>query len=77
MGVGGGDLQIQSWNVNSMRKSEKSWLQFVNKMRNSTENIFIIVDSRFEAEQETEFRKLWDGPIFLTHIAVFKEGSWF
>ena len=47
-----------------MKKSEKSWLQFVNKMRNLTENIFIIVDPRFDAEQETEFRKLWDGPIF-------------
>ena len=74
VGVGCGDLRIQSWNVNSMMKSEKSWLQFVNKMRNSTENIFIIVDSRFETEQEIEFRKLWDGPIFFNSHSSVQRG---
>ena len=74
VGVGCGDLRIQSWNVNSMKKSEKSWLQFVNKMRNSTEEIFIIVDSRFDAEQETEFRKLWDGPIFFNSHSSVQRG---
>ena len=48
VGVGCGDLRIQSWNVNSMKKSQKTWLQFVNKVRNSTEEIFVIVDSRLE-----------------------------
>merc|ERR1711867_420895 len=74
VGVGGGDLRIQSWNVNSMKKSEKSWVQFVNKMKNATEEVFIIVDTRFEAEHETEFRKLWDGPIFFNSHSSVQRG---
>ena len=64
MGVGCGDLRVQCWNVNSMMKTSRSWVKFVNRLKNSNENIFILVDSRFETEQEIEFRKLWDGPIF-------------
>ena len=77
VGVGGGDLRIQSWNVNSMKKSEKSWVQFVNKMKNATEEVFIIVDTRFEAEHETEFRKLWDGPIFFNSHSSVQRVLWF
>ena len=74
VGVGCGDLRVQCWNVNSMMKSEKSWLQFVNKMKNSIENVFIIVDSQFETEQEIEFRKLWDGPIFFNSHSSVERG---
>ena len=74
MGVGCGDLRIQCWNVNSMRKSEKSWSQFINKMRAATEEIFIIVDTRFESEQEFEFKKLWDGPIFFNSYSSIQRG---
>ena len=64
MGVGCGDLRVQCWNVNSMMKTSRSWVKFVNRLKNSNENIFILVDSRFETEQEIEFKKLWDGPVF-------------
>ena len=74
VGVGCGDLRVQCWNVNSMMKSEKSWLQFVNKMRNSNENVVIIIDSGFETEQEIEFRKLLDGPIFFNSHSIFQRG---
>ena len=37
VGVGCGDLRVQCWNVNSMMKSDKSWVKFVNKMKNSNE----------------------------------------
>ena len=55
MGVGCGDLRVQCWNVNSMMKTSRSWVKFVNRLRNSNENIFIIVDSRIETEQEISF----------------------
>ena len=74
MGVGCGDLRIQCWNVNSMRKSEKSWSQFINKMRAATEEIFIVVDTRFESEHEFEFKKLWDGPIFFNSYSSIQRG---
>ena len=74
VGVSGGDLRIQSWNVNSMKKSEKSWAQFINKMKNATEEIFIIVDTRFETEHESEFKKLWDGPIFFNSYSSIQRG---
>ena len=74
MGVGCGDLRVQSWNVNSMMKTHRSWVQFVNKMKNSNENIFVIVDSRFEAEQEIEFEKLWDGPVFYNSYSSNQRG---
>ena len=57
MGVGCGDLRVQSWNVNSMMKNSRSWVKFVNRLKNSNENIFILVDSRFETEQEIEFKQ--------------------
>ena len=74
MGVGCGDLRVQSWNVNSMMKSRRSWVQFINKLKNSNENIFVIVDSRFEAEQEIEFEKLWDGPVFYNSYSSNQRG---
>ena len=74
VGVGCGDLRVQCWNVNSMMKSDKSWVKFVNKMKNSNENVFIIIDSRFETEQEIEFRKLWDGPIFFNSHSSIQRG---
>merc|ERR1711895_332248 len=74
VGVGCGDLRIQCWNVNSMRKSEKSWSQFINKMRAATEEIFIVVDTRFESEHEFEFKKLWDGPIFFNSYNSIQRG---
>ena len=74
VGVGGGDLRIQSWNVNSMMKSEKSWAQFINKMKSATEEIFIVVDTRFESEHESEFKKLWDGHIFFNSYSSIQRG---
>ena len=77
VGVGCGDLRVQCWNVNSMMKTNRSWVKFINRLRNSNENRFIIVDSRFETEQEIEFKKLWDRPAFITLIVAIKGGLWF
>ena len=74
MGVGCGDLRVQCWNVNSMMKTSRSWVKFVNRLRNSNENIFILVDSRFETEQEIEFKKLWDGPVFYNSYSSNQRG---
>ena len=74
MGVGYGDLRVQSWNVNSMMKTHRSWVQFVNKLKNSNENIFVLIDSRFEVEHEQEFEKLWDGPVFYNSFSSNQRG---
>ena len=39
-------------------------MQFISKLKNSSENVFILVDTRFGPQQERDFEKLWDGPIF-------------
>ena len=74
VGVGCGDLRVQCWNVNSMMKTRQSWVKFVNKLKNSNENVFILVDTRFETEQEIEFRKLWDGTVFYNSISSSQRG---
>ena len=74
VGVGCGDLRVQCWNVNSMMKTSRSWVKFVNRLKNSNENIFILVDSRFETEQEIEFRKLWDGTVFYNSMNGSQRG---
>ena len=55
VGVGCSDLRVQCWNINSMMKSRQSWVRIINKVKNSKENIFILIDTRFENEQEIEF----------------------
>ena len=74
VGVGCGDLWVHCWNVNSMMKTSKSWVKFIIRLKNSNENIFTLVDSRFETEQEIEFRKLWDGPIFYNSQSSIQRG---
>ena len=58
MGVGSWDLWVQSWNCNSLKKKHGSWMQFIGKLKNSNENIFILVDTRFGPQQEKDFEKL-------------------
>ena len=74
VGVGCGDLWVQCWNVNSMMKSRQSWVRFVNKVKNSNENVFILTDTRFDTEQEIEFRKLWDGIVFYNSMSSNQRG---
>ena len=74
MGVGCGDLRVQCWNINSMMKSKQSWVRIINKVKNSKEEIFILIDTRFETEQETEFRKIWDGTVFYNSMSTNQRG---
>ena len=74
MGVRCGDLRVQSWNCNSMMKTHRSWVQFINKLKNSNENIFVLIDSRFESEHEREFEKLWDGPVYYNSYSSNQRG---
>ena len=74
MGVGSGDLRVQSWNCNSLKKKHGSWMQFISKLKNSNENIFILVDTRFGPQQEKDFEKLWDGPIFFNSFNSNQRG---
>ena len=67
MGVGREDLQVQSWNCNSLKKSKS--LGF-----SSNENVFILVDTRFGPQQEREFEKLWDGPLFFNSFNSNQRG---
>ena len=72
MGVRNGDLR--SWNCNSMMKTHRSWVQFINKLKNSNENIFLLIDTRFESEHEREFEKLWDGPVYFNSFSSNQRG---
>ena len=74
VGVGCSDLRVQCWNINSMMKSRQSWVRIINKVKNSKENIFILVDTRFENEQENEFKKLWDGTVFYNSMSTSQRG---
>ena len=74
MGVSRGDLRVQGWNCNSMMKNYKTWVQFINKLRNSNENCFVLVDTRFETEHERELQKLWDGPIYFNSFSSNQRG---
>ena len=74
MGLISGDLQVQVWNCNSITKGFKTWKQFINKLKNSNENCFILCDTRFEEVHEKEFEKLWDGPIFFNSFSSNQRG---
>ena len=74
VGVNSGDLHVQGWNCNSITKEFKTWVQFINKLKNSNENCFILINSRFEKEHEREFEKLWDGPIFFNSFSSNQRG---
>ena len=78
VGVGFGELRVQSWNCNSLKKKHGSWTQFISKLKNSNENIFILVDTRFGPKQEKDFEKLWDGPVFFSILLIAARGDlWF
>ena len=64
MGVGSGDLRVQSWNCNSLKKKHGSWMQFISKLKNSNENIFILVDTRFGPQQEKDLKNFGTGLSF-------------
>ena len=49
-------------------------MQFISKLKNSNENIFILVDTRFGPKQEKDFEKLWDGPIFFNSFNSNQRG---
>ena len=74
VGVSSGDLRIQSWNCNSLMKTHSSWVKFVSKLKNSSENIFVLIDTRFGPKQEKDFEKLWDGPIFFNSFNSNQRG---
>ena len=74
VGVGFGELRVQSWNCNSLKKKHSSWVQFISKLKNSSENIFILVDTRFGPKQERDFEKLSDGPIFFNSFNSNQRG---
>ena len=74
LGACSGDLQVQSWNCNSLKKKHGSWTQFISKLKNSNENIFILVDTRFGIKQEKDFEKLWDRPIFVNSFNSSQRG---
>ena len=49
-------------------------MQFISKLKNSNENIFILVDTRFGPKQEKDFEKLWDRPIFFNSFNSNQRG---
>ena len=57
-----------------MMKKYKSWVQFINKIKNSNKKWFVLVDTRFESEQEREFEKLWDRPIYFNSFSSNQRG---
>ena len=69
MGLSSGDLRVQGWNCNSLTKDIKTHRQFINKLKNSNENCFVLVDSRLQ-----EFEKLWDGPVYFNSLSSNQRG---
>ena len=55
-------------------KTHSSWVKFVSKLKNSSENIFVLIDTRFGPKQEKDFEKLWDGPIFFNSFNSNQRG---
>ena len=76
MGVGRGDLRVQSWNCNSLKKKQKSWLQFISKLKNSSENIFILVDTSLDPNKKKNLRNFGTGLFFSILLTVTKGDSW-
>ena len=74
MGLNSSDLRVQGWNCNSLTKELKTWRQFMNKLKNSNENCFILIDLRLDREHEREYGKLWDGPIFFNSFSSNQRG---
>ena len=74
MGLSSGDLRVQGWNCNSLTKDIKTHRQFINKLKNSNENFSILIDSRLGKEEEWEFEKLWDGPIYFNSFSSNQRG---
>ena len=74
MGLNSGDLCVQGWNCNSLTKDTKTHKQFISKPKNSNENCFILIDSRLRKEEEREFEKLWDGPIYFDSCCSNQRG---
>ena len=71
---GDSTLKPQEWNVDSLTKKHVKHVQFINKLKNSNENCFILVDSRLSKEGEKDFEKLWDGPIFFNSFSSNQRG---
>ena len=74
MGLSSSDIRVQGWNCNSLTKDIKTHKQFINKLKNSNENCFILIDSRLGKEEEREFEKLWDGPIYFNSFSSNQRG---
>ena len=43
-------------------------------MKNTNENVFVLVDTRFKSEQEREFEKLCDGLIYFNSFSSNQRG---
>ena len=74
MTLNSGDLRVQGWNCNSLTNDIKTHRQFINKLKYSNENCFILVDSRLGKEHEREFEMLWDGPIYFNSFSSNPRG---
>ena len=74
MGLSSGDLCVQGWNCNSLTKDISTHRKFINKLKNSNKNCFILIDSRLGKEEEWEFEKLWDGPIYFNSFSSNQRG---
>ena len=74
MGLSSGDLHVQWWNCNSLTKDIKTHRQFINKLKNSNEQFFILIDTRLGKKEEREFEKLWDGPIYFNSLSSNQRG---
>ena len=46
------------WNVNSL-SDYKSQVKFINELRGSQENVFILSDIRLDSDSQRAFKKLW------------------
>ena len=77
MGVNAGDLRIHSWNCNSLMKTHSSWVKFISKLKNSSENIFVLIDTRFGPKQEKILKKCGMGLSFSTLSIATKGDLWY
>ena len=61
------------WNVNSL-SDYKSQVKFINKLRGSQENVFILSDIRLDSDNQRAFKKLWGKGAYFNSFSSSQRG---
>ena len=56
--LGDTQLCIMGWNVNSL-SDYKTQVKFINKLKSSPENVFVLSDTHLKSDSQRVFGELW------------------